>query len=150
MGGQEEALRDTLKLPVRLRRIIPAELILVKTGSGNPFRSSEGHASSWPWNPVVGWVEPSETHRRCHSSTLWPPLLLRRIFDLGGTRRSSEGHPQTPGKGASPLCTPLWCKSACRSLPMSFPRSLSSWKRGAGIHFGLRRATLRRGRGTQL
>jgi hypothetical protein len=41
MGEEErEDLRDTLKLPVRLRRtlsfVIPAEPVLVETGSGNP------------------------------------------------------------------------------------------------------------------
>ena len=41
MGEEErEDLRDTLKLPVRLRRtlsfVIPAETVLVETGSGNP------------------------------------------------------------------------------------------------------------------
>jgi hypothetical protein len=44
-------LEDIPKPPVRLWRIIPAQLVLVETGSGNPDRSSEGHASSWPQNP---------------------------------------------------------------------------------------------------
>jgi hypothetical protein len=54
-------LGDTPKPPVRLRRIIPAELVLVETelvlvetGSGNP---------------AVGRVERSETHRNYPNST---------------------------------------------------------------------------------
>jgi hypothetical protein len=31
-----------------VQSVIPAELVLVETESGNPEQSSEGHAPSWP------------------------------------------------------------------------------------------------------
>ena len=48
----------------------------METRSGNPIRSPEGHALSWPRNP------PSPRSRRW-LSTLWPPIL--------GVRRNEEG-----------------------------------------------------------
>ena len=37
----------------------------------------------------------------------------------------AEGHPQTPGKGALPLCTPRWVALAKRSLPVICGRLLA-------------------------
>ena len=50
--------------------------------------------------------------RRVYSTPLSPPLLLRRIYDLGGKEKLRfEGHPQTPG--SVPLhrsCGPIFVK----------------------------------------
>jgi hypothetical protein len=89
MGEEErEDLRDTLKLPVRLRRtlsfVIPAEPVLVETGSGNPVlgiavnphvdcriggtskpsekgKGATDHAPAAPLHALDGWRGQSET-----------------------------------------------------------------------------------------
>jgi hypothetical protein len=37
-------------------------------------------------------------------NTLGPPLLLRRIFDLGGRRRELRGHPEPRQRLAASFC----------------------------------------------
>ena len=72
--------------------------------TGSPRRTVPTSQAPAPFQAIVAaisiqFVTPRFTGNRplVPFSTPWPPLLLRRIFDLGGTRRSSEGHPQTPG-----------------------------------------------------
>ena len=52
----------------------------------------------------------------------WPPSCPGR-----GKKISSEGHPQTPGKGAAPLCTPHFHRAAG---PSSLPRAPIATLRG--------------------
>ena len=61
------------------------------------------------------------------SCLLWCPLCLRTCVSYlpglympgRGPEFVSEGHPQTPGKGASPLCTPLFHQPASRPAVVS-------------------------------
>jgi hypothetical protein len=63
---------NTPKPPVRLRRIIPAELVLVKTGSGNPGTTPQ----------PVRWVR---------LDPLDPPNLSQPVFARSRRRRGNLG-----------------------------------------------------------
>jgi len=65
------------------------------------------------------------------ASEVMKPADTASVFDfnplaptLGGRQRELGDTPKPLAKRASPLCAPHF---------LSFPRSLSSWKRGAGI-----------------
>jgi hypothetical protein len=79
-GTSRGALRCAQDTP-SAQSVIPAELVLVETGSGNPERPSEGHALSWP-----------------RSLASQNRAINPRTPNLGGLKiRVYEGHPQTPG-----------------------------------------------------
>jgi hypothetical protein len=63
-GTNSGALRCAQDTP-SAQSVIPAELVLVETGSGNPEQSPGGHAPSWPqlrstW--TCRWVSLRSTH----------------------------------------------------------------------------------------
>ena len=90
-----ENMGDTPKPPVRLRRTAPVS----PAEAGNPERSPEGHALSWPQNPVR---EPKKGSVACgHQEVINPltPSLGGWIYELGDT-------PKPSAKGLRPSARP--------------------------------------------
>jgi hypothetical protein len=110
---------------VRLRRIIPAELVLVRTGSGNPG---------------VGWAVPTTAYHSCSHQLrlktrfqpLWPPTLGEEI---------KWGPRDTLGLPAGVSPAPPWVthQSGDKPDPGKKCPALRFGQSQAGIDWGIQR-----------
>ena len=122
-------LNHTPKPSVRLRRIIPAQLVLVKTG---PVLADAGKRES---SCRVGRAERNPPALTAHSlSTPWFPHSW-------GARKENLGTPQTPAKGLCPSAYSLgeleaggcfWTPGRKHPVPL-FQRLLKSFLRRSGV-----------------